>query len=162
MSTRIIFLLAILLSLEGCESSGEASDRTIEGSAEDIKVVEQFMVTLDAQEFGDLEDVLCPELVVHLAGEDFGRTEFIQRTRGVYKRYLDFRHEIEEIFAAPDRVVLRATDYATHAETGRSVSFGQISIYRIEDGCIAEFWEELDRDGLKRQLTEPDPESHTE
>ena len=149
---KICLLLAVLLV--GCAAE--------EDSTGDVRVIERFMATLDAQAFNDLNEILCPELVAHLAGKDLNRTEFVQMARGVYERYPDFRHEIDEVFAATDRVVLRATDFATHAETGRSVSFGQISIYRIEDGCIAEWWEEFDKFGLNEQLTRPDPEVNYE
>ena len=115
------------------------------------------MEALDAQNFDELNEILCPELVAHLAGDDLNRDAFIEMARGAYAAFPDFRHEIDELFATTDRFVLRATDYATHAESGRSVSFGQISIYRIVNGCIAEWWEEYDEFGLNEQLSGPTP-----
>ena len=55
--------------------------------------------------------------------------------------------------------MLRTTNRATHSgdfqgipPTGRSISFGQIAIYRMVDGKISEIWEEADLFGLMQQL----------
>lgn len=143
-----IAITILFFALAGCSTN--------DGTAENIEVVETFMAMLDAQRFGDLESVLCPNLQVHLSGIDLTRDQFIQRARGVYERFPDFRHEIDDILGVENKVVLRATDYATQAETGRSITVGQISIYRIDDGCIAEWWEEFDRFGFNSQLATPD------
>jgi predicted ester cyclase len=149
MSSIKYVVILVIVVFAGCSSNY--------GSDADMRVVERFMTALDAQNFDELNEILCPDLVAHLAGDDLDRDAFIEMARGAYATFPDFRHEIDELFATTDRVVLRATDYATHAESGRSVSFSQISIYRIENECIAEWWEEYDEFGLNEQLSGPIP-----
>jgi predicted ester cyclase len=46
----------------------------------------------------------------------------------------------------------RLGDFQGIAPTGRRILFGQIAIYRMVDGKIAEVWEEADLLGLLQQL----------
>jgi len=41
--------------------------------------------------------------------------------------------------------------------TGRSCSIGEIHIFRIKHGKIAEHWHQFDGLGMMRQLTTPSP-----
>ncbi len=66
---------------------------------------------------------------------------------------------IEDIIAEGDKVVARWTSRATHqgeymgiSPTGKEVEFTGISIYRIEEGKIAESWNIEDQLGLLRQI----------
>ena len=71
----------------------------------------------------------------------------------------DFRVAVEEVFASGDRVVVRSTWTGTHQgpyqgapATFRQVRVGAIDILRLENGRIAERWEQLDSGSLARQL----------
>ena len=66
---------------------------------------------------------------------------------------------IEDLIAEGDRVVARWRARATHQgeyvgipPTGKEVEFTGISVYRIEEGKIAQSWTELDELGLMRQI----------
>jgi predicted ester cyclase len=66
---------------------------------------------------------------------------------------------IEDIIAEGDKVVARWRSRATHqgeymgiSPTGKEVEFTGISIYRIEEGKIAESWNSEDQIGLLRQI----------
>ena len=106
-----------------------------------------------------LDEVLAPDLRVQLGASHLDRAQTKDFIRAVYAAFPDYTHTPEEILAVGDRVVLRATNRATHsgdfqgiAPTGRRISFGQIAIYRIADRQIAEIWEEADLLGLMQQL----------
>jgi len=71
----------------------------------------------------------------------------------------DIRFDIEDLIAEQDRVVARLT--ASARQTGefmgmpasnRTYEIGEIHIFRISDGKIAEHWHEMDGMGLMRQL----------
>jgi predicted ester cyclase len=71
----------------------------------------------------------------------------------------DKRTTIEQSIAEDDLVVTRTTTTATHAgryldlePTGKQVRLTEISIHRIEDGRIAETWQETSV-GFYKQLT---------
>ena len=119
----------------------------------------QFMHLIDSQEFDSLGDVLAPDLQFHLGGTTLDRKQIEDMIRMFYAAFPDLSHKVEDVLEVGGKVVLRATDTATHrgefqgiAPTGRRVSIGQIAIYRVIDGKIAEVWEEADFMGLMQQL----------
>lgn len=119
----------------------------------------RFMELMDAQEFDALGEVVAPDLQLHLGNATLDRDETESMIRTVYEAFPDFTHSVEEIRAVDDRVVMRATDRATHrgvfrgiAPTGGEIVVGQIGIYRMEEGRIAEIWEQFDTHGLMEQL----------
>ena len=66
---------------------------------------------------------------------------------------------IEDLIAEGDKVVARWRSRATHrgnymgiAPSGKEVQFMGISVYRIEEGKIAEEWTVEDQFGLMRQI----------
>ena len=66
---------------------------------------------------------------------------------------------IEDLIAEGDKVVARWRSRATHrgnymgiAPSGKEVQFMGISLYRIEEGKIAESWTVEDQYGLMRQI----------
>ncbi len=72
----------------------------------------------------------------------------------------DLRLRIEDLIAAEDKVVVRWTASGTQRgallsvqPTGRQVTFGGISIYRLAGGKIVEDWISRDTHGLREQLT---------
>ena len=123
------------------------------------EIVLRFMRLMDGHDFDVLDEVLAPDLRLQLGASHLDRTQTKDFIRAVYAAFPDYTHTPEEILAVGDRVVLRATNRATHsgdfqgiAPTGRRISFGQIAIYRIADHQIAEVWEEADLLGLMQQL----------
>jgi predicted ester cyclase len=77
---------------------------------------------------------------------------------------------IEDLIAEGDKVVARWRSRATHqgdymgiAPAGKEVEFTGISVYRIEEGKIAESWSVEDQLGLMRQIGAiPEPEQSEE
>lgn len=71
----------------------------------------------------------------------------------------DLRFDIEDQVSEGDRVVTRYTFRGTHLgemmgipATGKTVEMPGISIYRLEDGRMAEAWVQYDMLGMLRQL----------
>lgn len=123
------------------------------------KIVLRLIELADAHNFDALDEVLAPDVALHIGEASFNRKQTKMMLRASYEAFPDFIHDVDEIFGVADRVVLRATDRATHrgpfqgiAPTGRRVAAGQISIYRIADGRIVEIWEQFDMYGLMHQL----------
>jgi steroid delta-isomerase-like uncharacterized protein len=66
---------------------------------------------------------------------------------------------VEDVIAEGDRVAVRMTIRGTHqgefrglAPTGRPIEMTRISIFRIADGKIVEWWHNEDMLGMLRQL----------
>lgn len=89
-----------------------------------------------------------------------GDRESWRRAVSMYRgAFPDAQVTFEELVAAGDTVVGRWTASGTHtgqlpgvAPTGRRVSIGGITIYRIAEGKIVEAWEQLDLLGMWQQL----------
>lgn len=71
----------------------------------------------------------------------------------------DLHIALDDVIAAGDRIAARWTATGTHREelagipaTGRSVRWGGIDVYRLDEGMIAEWWRNDDFVGLLLQL----------
>lgn len=92
------------------------------------------------------------------AGAD-GLEAFVTELRRVFP---DLHFTIEDLVAERDRVVARVSVTGTHSgefigipATGRFVHTQSIDIFRIAGDRLAEHWDVLDLDGLRRQLGAP-------
>ena len=77
----------------------------------------------------------------------------------VYQDGAEGHWQIEEMFSAGDRVVVRWTGSGTHVgdvmgvpPTGKPVRVDAITIHRMQDGKIAETWEVWDTLGFLQQI----------
>ncbi len=123
------------------------------------EVVLRFMRLVDSHDYDALNDVLASDIQFHFGADSLNRKQAEGTIRMFYTAFPDLTHTVEEVLAVGDRVVLRATDRATHGgvfqgmtPTGRRILVSQIAIYRMADGKIAEIWEEADVFGLMKQL----------
>jgi steroid delta-isomerase-like uncharacterized protein len=119
----------------------------------------RFVELVDQQRFEEVDAMLTPEFQLCFSGQQLDRTQTMTLIRDVYRAFPDFRHDVQEAFAAGDRVVVRFIDRGTHSDvfeglpaSGRTFAIGQISIFRIVDDRIAEIREEADMLGLMQQL----------
>jgi steroid delta-isomerase-like uncharacterized protein len=97
-------------------------------------------------------DVTHPDQVVDLDG-------YLKRNAGFAAAFPDRQVRLDDVVAAGDRVVARATMHATHTgdlfgigATGKKVRLASIIIYRFAGGKIVEEWEIFDVLGLYQQL----------
>ena len=77
----------------------------------------------------------------------------------VFAAFRDLKVVVHDVIAEQDRVAGRFEYTATHQgtflaipATGRTVNFQSIDIWRVEDGLLAEHWDQLNMDDLFRQL----------
>ena len=89
----------------------------------------------------------------------FGPEEMKGTVLMVTAAFPDNRHEVEEVIAEGDRVVLRCTLTGTHEgpfmgipPTGRRIEVTEIHIYRLKDGKAVEHRVGRDDLGAMRQL----------
>ena len=93
------------------------------------------------------------------AGETRAEAEGLHRM--LTTAFPDLRIAVDDVVAEDDRVVVRLRFRGTHRgsfqgiePTGRSVEFGAIRIYRLDDGLVVETWahQHNTQMGLVRQL----------
>ncbi|MGQ4416105.1 ester cyclase [Streptomyces sp. SAS_269] len=108
-----------------------------------------------------IDEVVEPGLIFH-APVPTGVTG-VQALKEVWtvllRAFPDLRVEIEDVIAEGDKVVYRNTVTGTHlgeyrglAPTGRSVRYGEIFVFRLAGGRIAEIWGVVDVLSQLRQL----------
>lgn len=107
------------------------------------------------------EDYISLDFVGHSRDGVIDFHELQRLELAFVEAFPDSHYSVEDLIAENDRVVLRVTTRGTHrkefhgiAPTNRKVEFTGIVIYRIQDGKIAECWDEIDFDRLWKQITE--------
>jgi steroid delta-isomerase-like uncharacterized protein len=159
---RIFVMISIVwigLIAQGCEERGGNQSAT---NSSDEAVVLRFMELMDSHQFDRLEEVLGQNVEFHLGNYTLNRDEIIALIKSFYEAFPDFTHTPEEIYSVDGRVIMRATDRATHLgefqgipASGRKIEVGQIAIYRVEGGRIVEVQEQFDTAGLMEQIQAP-------
>ena len=74
-----------------------------------------------------------------------GIEEVVAFSQYVYQVYRGYHLEVNGVVEQGDRVVIRGTVIATHIPTGRPCSFCGLTLYRLQDGLIREYWRCYDR-----------------
>ena len=108
------------------------------------------------------EELIAQDAVNYDTGllpQPFGHEEMKGTVRMVTAGFPDNRHEVEEMIAEGDKVVVRCTLTGTHQgefmgipPTGRSIEVSEIHVYRLEDGKAVEHRVGRDDLGAMRQL----------
>lgn len=105
-------------------------------------------------------DLMAPEHVHHLSGEDLGGPEEV-KALVTYVRtvFPDLEFVLDDEIAAGDKVVVRWTASGTHVgefdgvpPTGRMLTWTGIDIVRLSDDRIVELWGNDDALGMEEQL----------
>jgi steroid delta-isomerase-like uncharacterized protein len=109
-----------------------------------------------------IDELVAANYTPHVtSGPDFGRgPESVRKTIGYYTAaFPDTHFTIDDVIAEGDRVVARWTVRATHrgefegiAPTGKSVTVTGTTVMRIENGKLAEGWQNFDALGLMQQI----------
>ncbi|MFD8388093.1 ester cyclase [Streptomyces sp. NPDC059680] len=108
-----------------------------------------------------IDELVAPDVLFH-APVPMGMTG-VQALKQVwtvlFRAFPDLYVTVEDVIAEGDRVVARNTVTGTHRgeyrgmpPTGRSVTYGEIFIFRFEGGRIAEVWGVVDVFSQMRQL----------
>ena len=128
-------------------------------SAGNTELVLHFLGEMDGHRFEAVDAMLAPGMQLHFSGLHFDRDGAMGVVRSLYESFGDLRHDVTETIAAGDRVAVRATLRGSHtgpfeglAPTGRRIEVGQIAIFRVAEGKIAEIHEEVDGMVVMRQL----------
>ncbi len=115
-----------------------------------------------------IDELYTPDFVLHFLpdGSDTRGTDSLrEHVREHREAFPDWSEEIRRVVAERDLVVIHYVSTGTNRgpwlgnpPTGRSVRIDEVSIFRIEDGRIAEQWLLPDLFNLQRQLAGAEPE----
>jgi steroid delta-isomerase-like uncharacterized protein len=107
-----------------------------------------------------VDELIAPDFVSHTWGiNDDSRAQLKAVTERVHAGLRDVEFEIEDLVAEDDRVAVRLAARATVIgefmgvrANGKRYEIGEIHIFRIRDGQVAEHWHQHDRLGMMQQL----------
>ncbi len=110
--------------------------------------------------FDSVDELLTEDFLPHTWGSmQPGRDGLKEAIQRVQAGISEERMQIHDIIAEGDRVAVRLTSSATHTgdfmgmpASGKRYEIGEIHIFRLEDGRVAEHWHQADFMGMMKQL----------
>jgi len=110
--------------------------------------------------FDSVDELLTEDFTPHTWGSmQPGRDGLKEAIQRVQSGISDERMQIDDIIAEGDRVAVRLTSSATHTgdfmgmpASGKRYEIGEIHIFRLEEGRVAEHWHQADFMGMMKQL----------
>ncbi len=107
-----------------------------------------------------IDELVAPDFMSHTWGfTDDGRQKLKAATEHVHASLSDVAFSVEDLVAEGDRVAARVTSSATAIgdfmgvpAAGKHYTIGELHLFRIRDGMVAEHWHYHDGLGLMRQL----------
>lgn len=128
--------------------------------ASNLQLAEKFIKYLDELNFDTLRAICDPNIKVFYGSGDpvsFAEMEpFIQMFYGAFP---DYKHQIDDIYAIDDKVVIRLTYTGTHTNdfmeikpTGIKFKYKGIQIFQFANNKAINFWAIEDELGMMTQL----------
>ena len=138
------------------------SARSPGGQAMDNKaLVRRFIDEIFIQGRGDsVDELLTGDFTPHTWGSTGpGKDELKQAIERVSAGLSDVSMKVEDVIAEGDLVAVRLTSHAVQSgefmgmpPSGKDYTIGEIHIFRVRDGRVAEHWHQADFMGMMRQL----------
>jgi steroid delta-isomerase-like uncharacterized protein len=132
-----------------------ADDRTTRNT----ELALRFLDLVDRHAFDAAAAMLSDDFQLYFSAQQLDKANTLGMIRSVYESFADLEHDVHETIAAGEHVVARMTLRGTHtgtfeglAASGRTISVGQISIFRVADDRITEIREEADLLLLMQQI----------
>ncbi|MEO8511184.1 MAG: ester cyclase [Chloroflexota bacterium] len=111
-------------------------------------------------DFGAVDELLTDDFTPHTWGDmKPGRDGLKEAIARVSAGLSDTKMTIDDVIAEGDRVAVRLTSSATQSgdfmgmpPSGKRYEIGEIHIFRLREGRVAEHWHQADFMGMMRQL----------
>ena len=110
---------------------------------ENKAIVRRWNETLNTGDLSILDELGGPNYILHGEENKYNLKESKQMLTSIRTTFPDINLTIEDQIAEGDKVVIRYTIRGTHS-SGKELQWTGISIYRLENGKIAEDWAEND------------------
>ena len=129
-------------------------------SVEENKEMVRRLIETTDETFSEWDELVTEDFVTHSAdGMNVGLEDIKKSSMYLLSAFPDIHMTIEDMVAEGDKVAVRLTSQGTHkgqffniAPTGKKHVIVWFSIFRIEEGRIAEEWSLIDWLSLYQQL----------
>jgi steroid delta-isomerase-like uncharacterized protein len=160
----LLFLLCFAFGCQDKAAMAELEEFRAQAAVEEQNkaLIRNYLEEMDKQNFGIFEEIYAPNAKVYYpsnSSEPMSAEQFLPMAKSFYAGFPDFSHNIKELIAEGNKVILRSIDSGTHqgefngiAATGKKIEFGVLVIFYLDDGKIIEAREEFDMLGFMQQL----------
>jgi predicted ester cyclase len=143
-------------ALEELASFKEAENLKAENTALTMK----FYKLLDAVQLDSLEALFAPDVKVYYqSGDPASFSDMVPFIKMFYEAFPDYVHNIEDIIAADDKVVVRVSFEGTFTNAfmdlspnGEKFKYKGVQIFQFTDGILQYMWVVEDELALMTQL----------
>jgi steroid delta-isomerase-like uncharacterized protein len=163
----ILLLACLLLLSSGCLDNEtisrlEAVKFQAETEKQNKEIVRRWLTEVDQENFEQLFNELWAKDCIQYMNSNskpFDHDQFEQMIKHFYSEFPEITHEIHELIAKEDKVIVLFTARTIHnvesfgvPATGRELEWRAIAIFQILDGKIQRRWEVADLLSMYEQL----------
>jgi steroid delta-isomerase-like uncharacterized protein len=135
---------------------------------ESTDLIRRYLSAFNRRDRDTLRELLAEDVVEHgVHRELHGPDRVVEVLDAHFQTFPDYSGEAGAVVAEDDTVAVQYRAEGTHTgayqdvePTGHTVEWTGLSMYRVENGRIAEIWIEEDRLGLLQQLELVEPPGH--
>lgn len=125
-------------------------------------LLRRYVELYNDRSWDELRELLTDDYVHHSNDAALTAQQFVRGAEWIFAGIPDFHAEILDVVDGGGRAAVRFIGSGTHrnsmfgeAPSGGPIALHGTTIYRIEDGRIAEDWEQMDEGELRRQAGAP-------
>ncbi|MBN1682493.1 ester cyclase [Candidatus Bathyarchaeota archaeon] len=145
---------------EGGKFKPNRSEKPDSTELYNIELVKMFYKYVDSGRLDKLEALFTPKAkIFYESGDPVSFDEMVLLIKRFYSSFPDFKHGVEEIFAAGDKVIARISYTGTFKNNfigfepnGMTFKYAGIHIFQLKDEMISVFWGVEDELGMMTQL----------
>ena len=160
-----IILCVILIVMSSCQDKQTKGELAKFKQAETLKatnieLAKKFYKHLDAVQMDSMKALCAPDMKIYYeSGEPVSLSDMEPAIKMFYTSFPDYKHEIEDIIAAGDKVVCRIAFTGTFSNpfmdmspSGVKFRYKGIQIFQFANSKVTNFWAVEDELGLMTQL----------
>jgi predicted ester cyclase len=160
-----LILCGLLIVMSSCQDTQTKDELAKYKQAEtlmatNIELAKKFYKHLDAVQLDSITASCAPDMKVYYeSGESASFSDMEPYIKMFYTSFPDYKHEIEDIIAADDKVVCRISYTGTFTNpfmemspSGEKFRYKGIQIFQFANSKVTNFWAVEDELGLMTQL----------
>jgi len=145
----LVFLLCFMYGCQDKEAMAELEEFKAQAALEEQNknIMIRWIEEIEKGNYEAWDEICSPEFVFHIAGISMNLEEHKQGNRPLLVAFPDIKHEINDIVAEADKIIIRATLTGTHEgeymgipPTGNKINYTAMVEARFSEGKVVEAW----------------------